>query len=143
MDPTFWRDRWQQNQIAFHQKDFNPYLVRYEHLLPREGAILAPLCGKSRDLLFLAQRGNLVIGCELVETALEAFYQEAGLAYQKTEVEPFVCFEGENIRTYAGDFLSSGDGSVARVDATTIPRAPLLFSFARWCLLDGGSSLST
>ena len=106
MDAAFWRDRWTQNQIAFHQKDFNPYLVKHGHLLPREGAILVPLCGKSRDLLFLAQRGTQVLGCELVETALEAFYQESGLVYRKTEDVPFVRLEGENIRTYAGDFFA-------------------------------------
>ena len=106
MDPAFWRDRWQQNQIAFHQRDFNPYLVRHAQLLPTEGSILVPLCGKSRDLLFLAQRGNQVLGCELVESALEAFYQEASLPYQKTQDAPFVRLEGENIRTFAGDFFA-------------------------------------
>jgi thiopurine S-methyltransferase len=106
MEPSFWRERWRINSIAFHQRDFNPYLIQYQHLLPTDGTILVPLCGKSRDMLFLAQRGNQVVGCELVETALEAFYQENGLHAQRSEEPPFIRFEAENIRTYAGDFFA-------------------------------------
>lgn len=41
--------------------------------------VLAPLCGKSRDMAWLADRGYRIRGIELSPLAVEAFFEEQGL----------------------------------------------------------------
>src|SRR5690606_13548958 len=77
----FWQERWARNEIGFHLKEFNPYLRRHwSRLALAEGAqVLVPLCGKSLDLIWLAGQGLQVLGVELSERAVEAFFAEQGL----------------------------------------------------------------
>lgn len=117
MEASFWHNRWQQNQIGFHQSDFNRLLLRYQEHLPKEGAIFVPLCGKSRDMTFLAQRGNAVVGCELVESALAAFYEEQGIPYKTIVANDFTRFDGAGVRTYAGDFFALSPSLVGPISA--------------------------
>jgi thiopurine S-methyltransferase len=55
MDTSFWHQKWQDNQIAFHEGEANPALVRHFPLLRLSpGArVFVPLCGKSRDIHWL------------------------------------------------------------------------------------------
>ena len=64
MDPEFWHKRWSTNQIGFHLPEVNPYLRRFwpQLGLPEETRVLVPLCGKTLDLLWLAQQGFSVRG---------------------------------------------------------------------------------
>ena len=63
MQPEFWHDRWQRNQIGFHQEQVNPCLERLwpQLELPRGARVLVPLCGKSLDLSWLAAIGWLLV----------------------------------------------------------------------------------
>jgi thiopurine S-methyltransferase len=47
MDPAFWLERWQQNQIGFHQAGINAHLQDFwgALALPRGGRVFVPLCG--------------------------------------------------------------------------------------------------
>ena len=78
MQPEFWHDRWQRNQIGFHQEQVNPCLERLwpQLELPRGARVLVPLCGKSLDLSWLAASGFEVLGVELSQTAVEQFFSE-------------------------------------------------------------------
>lgn len=79
MDPQFWRDRWQEGKIAFHEGKPNELLSQFASRLDGKRRVLVPLCGKSDDLAYLASRGHEVIGIELVEDAVRAFFSEHGL----------------------------------------------------------------
>lgn len=81
MQPEFWQDRWASNQIGFHQREVNPYLQRHWPVLglPEGAKVLVPLCGKSLDLVWLESQGYPVMGVELSEHAVEAFFSEQGL----------------------------------------------------------------
>ena len=50
-----------------------------------EGTVLVPLCGKSLDMIWLAQQGHRVIGVELSDVAVESFFSENGLEAQWQE----------------------------------------------------------
>ncbi len=78
MNPEFWHERWQTRQIGFHQDEINPYLVRYwpELQLDSAGRVLVPLCGKSRDMIWLLDQGFSVVGIEISPIAVEAFFAE-------------------------------------------------------------------
>lgn len=76
----FWKARWRANQIGFHQRAVSPFLAEnYARFAPAAGSrVLVPLCGKSLDLLWLAERGHDVVGVELSELAAEQFAAEHG-----------------------------------------------------------------
>jgi thiopurine S-methyltransferase len=81
MQPEFWLERWQANLIGFHQDEINDYLLRYWPRLgvTHDSRILVPLCGKSLDMLWLAEQGHPVIGIEISQLAVESFFSENGL----------------------------------------------------------------
>ena len=79
MEPDFWKARWAEDRIGWHQADGNVNLREYWRGSCRR--VLVPLCGKSPDLLWLADRGHDVVGIEISEIAVAAFFDENALAY--------------------------------------------------------------
>jgi thiopurine S-methyltransferase len=80
MDPSFWHERWQRNEIGFHQPQPHKALERLWSTLelPAGSRVFVPLAGKSLDLVWLARRGHAVVGIELSLLAVQAFHQENG-----------------------------------------------------------------
>lgn len=80
MSDSFWHEKWRSGQIGFHQAEVHEDLRREgEHWLgPAPGGVLVPLCGKTHDLGWLAARAP-VLGVELVQDAIDAFFAERGL----------------------------------------------------------------
>lgn len=78
MEADFWQQRWQQGRTGFHQDRPTPLLEQYwsEVYAPRGCRVLVPLCGKSLDLLWLADRGHRVLGVELSPIAVQQFFTE-------------------------------------------------------------------
>jgi len=115
MQPEFWHKRWQSNQIGFHLPQVNPYLQRFwPQLGVEEGArVLVPLCGKSLDLLWLAQQGHEVLGIELSERAVEDFFSEHHFDPNVTEQGPFKVYRAGSIELWCGDFFDLTAGDVA------------------------------
>lgn len=107
MRPDFWHERWQLNQIGFHQSAINPYLQRFwtAAATPARGRIFVPLCGKSRDMVWLREQGYEVVGIELSEIAVRDFFTENGLAPSERRLEPFTCFEAQGYQLLCGDFF--------------------------------------
>ncbi len=104
MENEFWIERWEKNEIGFHQAEFNPYLRKYwRH--PPGSEVFVPLCGKSRDMLWLKERGHSVLGVELSEIAVRSFFDDAGLSPVRKASGKFQCFETEGIRILCGDFF--------------------------------------
>lgn len=107
MQPEFWLERWRNNQIGFHQDEFNSHLQDYWtqlHLAP--GApVFVPLSGKSRDILWLLSQGHPVVGVELSDIALRDFFAENRLSAERTSQPPFEVWQAEEIRIYRGDFF--------------------------------------
>ena len=76
MDPAFWNSRWAKGKIGFHEGAPNSYLVKHHDKLATCPRLLVPLCGKAVDLAYLAALGHEVVGVELVEDAVKAFFAE-------------------------------------------------------------------
>ena len=104
MDQEFWINRWNENRIGFHLAGVNPLLPQNWPEV-RRGRVLVPLCGKSEDLRWLAQRGHDVVGVELSILAAKAFAAEQGMVFTETHEPPFTVFRGEGITYYVGDFF--------------------------------------
>ena len=88
MDSEFWQQRWQEGRIGFHKSDVNPELIKYfsNIALPVGSQVLVPLCGKSIDMVWLACTGYDVVGIELVESAVQAFFAEQNITPTITEL---------------------------------------------------------
>lgn len=107
MNPEFWHERWQRGEIGWHLDQVNAHLeAHWPRLqLPLSSQVLVPLCGKSRDLLWLAARGHRVLGVELSPLAVAGFFSEQGLTPERSPDGPFDRFELDEIRLLCGDFF--------------------------------------
>lgn len=105
MHPDFWHQRWQQNQIGFHQDTPTPLLQKHWPALGvAAGArVFVPLCGKSLDMAWLAARGHRVLGVELSRLAVEQFFAEHGLQPDIEDSRYGTCFRAGNIEILCGD----------------------------------------
>lgn len=107
MDAAFWHERWTSNRIGFHQDEVNPYLKAYWPRLGLQGGrVLVPLCGKSRDMLYLRDRGHAVLGVELSPIAVEAFFKENGLGAEQEQRGAFAAWQCDGIEVLCGDFFA-------------------------------------
>jgi thiopurine S-methyltransferase len=118
MDPDFWLKRWQDNEIGFHAEDVQPALVKHWSALKLEkGArILVPLCGKSLDMVWLAEQGHHVIGSELSELAVDQFFDELGVVPGSENQNGFTIKYAGPYTIYCGDFFAL-DPTSARTSA--------------------------
>lgn len=107
MQHAFWLERWEQNQIGFHNADINQHLKQnWSSLeLPSNCKVFVPFCGKTKDLLWLRQQGHHVIAVELSLIAVEAFFTENKLPVKELQVGEFKLFETDGIQIYCGDFF--------------------------------------
>jgi thiopurine S-methyltransferase len=117
MDPQFWRDRWKKQEIGFHQSDFEPALDKYWSRLgvQPDAPVFVPLCGKSLDMVWLAQHGFPVIGSELSEVAVDDFFAERGLVPDVRTENGFIVKSSGPYEIWCGDFFALPPSAVARV----------------------------
>ena len=104
---NIWESRWQEGRIGFHLPLVNPYLIRFSaHLLKSEPEnIFVPLCGKTLDLPWLANRTKKVVGVEIVSQAVEEFYAENEISYSIQPVGELQLFKNDSIDIFQGDFF--------------------------------------
>ncbi len=107
MDLNFWHERWQRNEIGFHQQEINAHLQDFwgQLAVPAGGLVFVPLCGKSRDLLWLRARGYKVLGVELSPIAVRDFFAENALTPQITRQGAFERYEVDGLAILCGDFF--------------------------------------
>jgi thiopurine S-methyltransferase len=102
-----WLERWAQNRIGFHEAGGNAALRRHWNATGRR--VLVPLCGKSVDLLWLAAMDNEVVGVELSEIAVQAFFDENELAYGKEKRGGAYRARDCDITIHCSDYLTFED----------------------------------
>jgi len=105
MHHDFWHERWQAGQIGFHQSSVHPLLARWWPRLglSNEERVYVPLCGKSLDMVWLADRGHTVVGSELSSIAISDFFDGRGLertvtdepGFRRHAARPFEILEGD------------------------------------------------
>lgn len=107
MQREFWLERWEKNEIGFHLPDVNPRLREFWPGLdvPAGAPVFVPLCGKSLDLRWFAAQGNPVIGVELAEPAVRAFFDEAGVPSRLERGARLPCHTAADIRIFCGDIM--------------------------------------
>jgi thiopurine S-methyltransferase len=100
-----WLDRWRIGRTGWHEPQGNRNLRAHWSLSGRR--VLVPLCGKTPDLLWLEARGNEVVGIELSEIAVAAFFEENRLDYESVDGSlPGWRARDRNVTIYCGDFFA-------------------------------------
>ena len=115
MEIDFWLERWNNDQIGFHQNKVNPYLMYFygekgPSLEQREKLnVFVPLCGKSKDMLWLSQNNYKVFGVECSDRAVKGFFEENALNYRYAEKDQHALYQSSDlpsiIEVFQGDFF--------------------------------------
>lgn len=119
MHHSFWINKWENAEIGFHQETFHPALVKYFPKLELDSLVLVPLCGKTKDILWLTGQGYRVLGVELVESAVIEFFKENELQYRCEQRGDFSHYFSDElpIQIIAGDFFKLNNAEIERCDA--------------------------
>ena len=87
---NFWNERWEQNEIGFHQSTVSPHLVNYwPSMVSDQAKVFVPLCGKSLDLLWLMKQGHQVAGAECSDLAVDSFLMKINCNMKRVRINLF------------------------------------------------------
>lgn len=119
MKKDFWLERWQREEIGFHEGVANAYLTQFwqELHLPQGGDVFVPLCGKSVDMRWLREQGHAVMGVELSSFAVQSFFNENSYMAISCASEKFECYEANGIRILCGDFFDLSRADLPAISA--------------------------
>jgi thiopurine S-methyltransferase len=116
MEPDFWRSRWHEGRIGFHEGRPNTFLVRHHDWLAGCRRVLVPLCGKAEDLAYLASLGHEVIGIELVEDAVRQFFAEHDVTPEVATRDGMTVYTAGALTIIAGDYFATTAALVGAID---------------------------
>ena len=108
MEKPFWLERWQKDEIGFHQADVNRYLKKYWKKVATnfpQANVFVPLCGKSLDMLWLKKQGHRVTGIELSQKAVQDFFSENALDHDITQQAQLTVYSTDQLNLLCGDFF--------------------------------------
>lgn len=119
MEREFWLNKWQKNEIGFHNSEAHPLLVGYFDLLKLQpGArIFLPLCGKSLDIGWLVESGFQVVGAELSEAAVAQLFEQFDVEPEITQWGPLKRYSSQGLAVFAGDIFDLDREQLGHVDA--------------------------
>ncbi|UHQ21982.1 thiopurine S-methyltransferase [Lysobacter sp. 5GHs7-4] len=127
MEAEFWRQRWQDNQIGFHQDRPSPLLLKHwpSLALAVDSRVFVPLAGKTLDMLWFAAQGHRVLGVELSRIAVEDFFAEHGLRPEIAESRYGLHYRAGAIELICGDAFAL-DAELLADCAAVFDRAALI-----------------
>jgi thiopurine S-methyltransferase len=119
MDPSFWHQRWEKNEIGFHEGKPNQLLIRHFHELAigKDRRIFVPLCGKTVDIPWLLSHGYRVAGAELIQLAVEQLFMGLGMQPEITIVGNVEQWSANNLDIFVGDIFAVSGKMLGTVDA--------------------------
>ncbi|MFO0914770.1 MAG: thiopurine S-methyltransferase [Pirellulales bacterium] len=119
MEHSFWKEKWERNEIAFHGSQANRLLVEnFDALqLPAGSRLFVPLCGKSLDIHWLLAGGYRVAGAELSGIAVEQLIADLGFSPVTVQRERLRHHQAEGIDIFEGDVFELSAELLGPVDA--------------------------
>lgn len=119
MEASFWHQRWERNEIGFHEASANALLVK--HLpslsLAPQSRVFIPLCGKTLDIHWLLNQGLRVAGAELSELAVTQLFAELNLTPEITQRGQLRHYHAQHIDIFVGDIFDLTADILGQVDA--------------------------
>lgn len=106
-----WLARWERGQTGWHEAGGSRALRKFWPQLRVGSRVLVPLCGKTSDLLWLAEQGCDVTGVELSEIAVRSFFAEAGIGFEVEAGPGLLWFRGlqQRVSIVCGDYFQFSD----------------------------------
>ena len=116
-----WIERWESDDIGFHENDVNARLVaNFDWLCHSESPcrIFVPLCGKTVDIGWLLSKGCQVVAVELSEVAVQQLFGELhGEEPTTTSTGKLVCHSTKDLDVFVGDVFDLSREILGRVNA--------------------------
>ena len=126
-----WHMRWANNAIGWHRSEINPSLIKYFDQLTEgktDQTFFFPLCGKTKDMLWVYQQGHCILGVDAVASAVQQFFEES-----KIEVVIEQCAEVD------GWLYKSPDGRIKLWVCDLFKMTPSVLTSKIDCVFDRGS----
>ena len=119
MDASFWHQKWADNNIAFHNSEANPLLVKHfdDLSLKADSRVFLPLCGKTLDIGWLLSQGYRVAGAELSAIAITQLFAELGVEPEISELGKLTHYSAPNLDIFVGDIFQLSGKVLGPVDA--------------------------
>ena len=119
MDADFWHERWEQGQTAFDQQVPHRWLDEHwsELGVAADATVFVPLCGKTVDMVWLAEQGHRVIGVELSPIAVADFFDGLGVEPEVRTERTFTISSSGPYELWCGDLFDLTADDLATVDA--------------------------
>ena len=119
MQADFWHQKWDKNEIGFHEAEANKLLRQSIHYLQlMMGArVFLPLCGKTRDIHWLLAQGYRVAGAELSAVAIDALFNDLKLSPTIEKRGELVHYSADRIDIFVGDIFALDQHLLGTVDA--------------------------
>jgi len=121
---SYWQSRWEKGNTGWHMDTVYPPLPNlWNHLgMNAEAQVLVPLCGKSLDLLWLADHCDTVTGVEVSPKALQYVMQEHNESFAQDYSHGFSIYRSDSLVLWQGDY--------AKLPADQIPSQDLIYDKA-------------
>lgn len=94
---TDWLERWREGRIGWHEALGNAKLKALWPDAARGCRVLVPLCGKTPDLIWLTEQGCDVVGIELSPLAVDAFFEEQRLPFDRDVLGGLPCYRAKSL----------------------------------------------
>jgi thiopurine S-methyltransferase len=117
MEHSFWHNKWENNQIGFHEPQGNALLLAHASTLLKAAnpRIFVPLCGKSKDVGWLASKGCEVVGAELSAIAITQLFDDLNITPKVTKLEHTTVYQGLNITVFQGDIFALSASDIGNI----------------------------
>lgn len=111
MKAKYWLQRWNEGRTGWHHETVMPLLEKHwsEAGVAPGTRVLVPLCGKSLDMLWLAQQRLRVLGVEIAPVAVAAFLAENHLHASRTEAADGTHYRISGVPADGGIDIINGD----------------------------------
>ncbi|MEM9774864.1 MAG: thiopurine S-methyltransferase [Chloroflexota bacterium] len=107
MRSEFWLTVWENGNLGFHLDQTNPFLMKFWSQMGLEAGdpVFVPLCGKTLDMVWLAEQKHPVMGVELSPIAAEDFFTENNIEATLSADNKFSVWHGGDIEIKVGNFF--------------------------------------
>jgi len=118
MKASFWHEKWNKDEIPFHEGETNLQLLAHfdKIALPKGSRVFLPLCGKTRDIAWLLNRGYCVVGAELSKLAIKALFDDLGVEPEVSSVGELIHYRAKDIDIFVGDIFNVSAELIGAVD---------------------------
>lgn len=119
MKESFWYDKWNKNDVGFHENEVNPLLIKHfkKLNLVKDSRIFLPLCGKTLDIYWLLTSGYKVVGAELSQFAVSQLFKELGIEPEISIKGELEHYQAKNIDIFVGNIFNISKEMIGSVDA--------------------------